>query len=141
MWSKMGENQHIVSSDSAVMVDTTTQTPRDDDVTEVNDSKGVDEQQDTTEYTEEQKEDIEGGESTKDSGIHQDEDGYDDSYADEEFEDDEAQDDEDDEEEGIHMKFSTRYIHNCLVASLLTRCSNTVVFIKLLRVSTLMRLR
>lgn len=123
----MGEKQNIVPSDSAVMVDTTTQTPRDDDVTEENDSKGVDQQQDTTEYTEEHKEDIEGGESTKDSGIHQDEDGYDESYADEEFEDEEAQDDED-EEEGIHVKISTRYVHNCLVANLLTSCSKTIVF-------------
>jgi hypothetical protein len=75
------------------MVDTTTQTPRDDDVTEKNDSRGIDDQQDTTEYTEEHKEDIEGGESTKDSGIHQDEDGYDESYADEDFEEDEPQSD------------------------------------------------
>jgi hypothetical protein len=65
------------------MVDTTTQTPRDDDVTENNGSKDVDEHQDTTEYTEGHKEDIEGGESTKDSGIHQDEDGYDEDFEEE----------------------------------------------------------
>ena len=86
------------------MVDTTTQTPRDDDVTENNDSKNDDEDQVTTAYTEEHKEDIEGGESTKDSGIHQDEDGYDESYADEDFEDDEVH--SDDENEGIHAKVS-----------------------------------
>ena len=86
------------------MVDTTTQTPRDDYVTENNDSKNGDEDQDTTAYTEEHKEDIEGGESTKDSGIHQDEDGYDESYADEDFEDDEVH--SDDENEGIHAKIS-----------------------------------
>ena len=75
-------------------MDTTTQTPRDDDVTENNDSTDIDDHHDTTEYTEEHKEDIEGGESTKDSGIHQDEDGYDESYADEEFEEDEPQSDD-----------------------------------------------
>ena len=75
-------------------MDTTTQTPRDDDVTENNDSRDIDDHHDTTEYTEKHKEDIEGGESTKDSGIHQDEDGYDESYADEEFEEDEPQSDD-----------------------------------------------
>ena len=75
------------------MVDTTTQTPRNDDVTENNDSRDTGEEVDTTGYTEEHKEDIDGAESTKDSGIHQDEDGYDASYADEEFEEDEGQSD------------------------------------------------
>lgn len=81
------------------MVDTTTQTPRHDDVTEfaADDSRDIEGENDTTEDKEEHKEDIEGGESTKDSGIHQ-EDAYEESYADEDFEEDE--DAQSDDEKG-----------------------------------------
>ena len=84
------------------MVDTTTQTPHNnDDVTEDarTGSRGTEGEMDTSVDKEDNEEgDIGGGESTKDSGIHQEE-GYEESYADEDFEEDD--DGQSDHEKGL----------------------------------------
>lgn len=71
-----------------MMVDTTTQTPRDNEVVE---SKGNED--DELKNVEEAKEVVEPAESTKDSGIIQDEHEYDESYDDDDFEEEDFDDD------------------------------------------------
>ncbi|XP_046865064.1 glutamate-rich protein 3-like isoform X2 [Xenia sp. Carnegie-2017] len=82
--------------DSAIMVDTTTQTPRDNEVVE---SKGNED--DELKNVEEAKEVVEPAESTKDSGIIQDEHAYDESYDDDDFEEEDFDDDLIDQEETL----------------------------------------